>query len=41
MSVLSEEELNTEIEKGYVEVLNGRTKPVETVFADIYEDYKA
>ena len=41
MSVLSEEELNAEIEKGYVEVLNGRTKPVETVFADIYEDYKA
>ena len=41
MSVLSEEELNTEIEKGYVEVLNGRTKPVETVVADIYEDYKA
>lgn len=40
MSVLSEEELNTEIEKGYEDILNGRTKPVETVFADIYGDYK-
>ncbi|MBQ8814573.1 MAG: type II toxin-antitoxin system RelB/DinJ family antitoxin [Lachnospiraceae bacterium] len=40
MSVLSEEELNAEIEKGYVDILNGRTKPAGTVFADIYGDYK-
>ena len=40
MSVLSEEEMNAELEKGYADMVAGRTKPVKQVFADIRKDYK-
>ena len=39
MSVLSKEELDAEIEKGYVDMLAGKTKPADQVFADIRKDY--
>jgi len=39
MAVLSEEELNAELEKGYADMLNGRTKPARKAFADIRKDY--
>ena len=39
MAVLSEEELNAELEKGYADLLDGRTKPVRKTFADIRKDY--
>ena len=40
MSALSEEEMNAELEKGYVDMVAGRTKPAKQVFADIRKDYK-
>jgi DNA-damage-inducible protein J len=40
MSALSEEEMNAELEKGYADMVAGRTKPVKQVFADIRKDYK-
>ena len=40
MSVLSEEEMNAELEKGYSDMVAGRTKPAKQVFADIRKDYK-
>lgn len=40
MSVLSEEEMNAELEKGYADMVAGRTKPAKQVFADIRKDYK-
>ena len=40
MSALSEEEMNTELEKGYADMVAGRTKPAKQVFADIRKDYK-
>lgn len=39
MSVLSEAELNAELEKGYADIKAGRTKEASTVFADIRKDY--
>lgn len=40
MSVLSEEEMNAELENGYADMVAGRTKPAKQVFADIRKDYK-
>lgn len=39
MSVLSEKEMNLELEKGYEDMKAGRTKPASKVFADIRKDY--
>ena len=39
MGVLSEEELNAELEKGYAVMLTGRVRPADQVFADIRRDY--
>ena len=39
MGVLSEEELNDELEKGYADMLTGRVRPADQVFADIRRDY--
>ena len=39
MGVLSEEELNAELEKGYANMLEGRVKSADKVFADIRRDY--
>lgn len=39
MAALSEEQLNAELEKGYTDMLEGRTKPAGKVFADIRKDY--
>lgn len=40
MSVLSEEELNEELEKGYADVQAGRTKDAKTAFDNIRKDYQ-
>ena len=40
MSVLSEEELNEELEKGYADVQAGRTKNAKTAFDNIRKDYQ-
>ena len=40
ISVLSKEQLNAELEKGYADMKAGRTKPASKVFADIHDDYK-
>ena len=40
MSALSEEEINAELEKGYSDMVAGRTKPAKQAFADIRKDYK-
>ena len=39
MSTLSREQLHAELEKGYVDIAAGRTKPAEEVFASIRKDY--
>ena len=39
MSALSKEELDAEIEKGYADMLAGKTKPADQVFAGIRRDY--
>lgn len=39
MAALSEEELNEELEKGYADMLDGRTKPARKAFTDIRKDY--
>jgi len=39
MSSLSEEEMDLELEKGYVDMKSARTKPATKVFADIHKDY--
>ena len=39
MNALSQEQLNTELQKGYDDVLAGRTKPADEVFAAIRRDY--
>lgn len=39
MVALSEEQLNAELEKGYTDMLEGRTRPAGKVFADIRKDY--
>jgi DNA-damage-inducible protein J len=39
VSKLSEAELNAELEKGYADIVAGRTKPAKQAFADIRKDY--
>lgn len=39
MGALTKEELDAELEKGYTDMLEGRTKPAGRVFADIRKDY--
>ncbi len=39
MSKLSPQELDTELEKGYQDILAGRTKPAGKVFEEIRKDY--
>lgn len=39
MAELNEEQLSEELEKGYVNMLEGNTKPVNKVFSDIHKDY--
>ena len=39
MSTLSREELHAELEKGHADIVAGRTKPAEEVFASIRKDY--
>ena len=36
---LTQEELDAELEKGYADMVAGRTKPARQVFADIRRDY--
>ena len=36
---LSEEELDAELEKGYVDIATGRMRPAREVFADLRRDY--
>lgn len=40
MSVLSEEELNEELENGYADVQAGRTKDAKTALDNIRKDYQ-
>ncbi len=40
MSVLTEEELNEELEKGYADVQAGRTKDAKTAIDNIRKDYQ-
>ena len=39
MSALSEAELNVELEKGYADIIAGRTREASAVFSDIRKDY--
>ena len=39
MSELTEEELNAALEKGYADMLSGRTKSAKQAFADIRKEY--
>lgn len=39
MSILSEEQINEELEKGYVDMKTGRTKSASKIFEDIRKDY--
>ncbi|MBO2536538.1 type II toxin-antitoxin system RelB/DinJ family antitoxin [Rummeliibacillus suwonensis] len=39
-SSLTEEEMNRELEKGYVDMLEGKTKSAKAAFADIRKDYR-
>lgn len=39
MDELTSEELNTEIEKGYMDMVEGRTCSAKQVFSDIHKDY--
>lgn len=36
---LAQEELDTELEKGYADIISGRAESAEKVFADIRKDY--
>ena len=40
MNLLSKEDLDMEIQKGYDEMIAGKTRPAKQVFADIRKDYK-
>ncbi|WP_148411247.1 type II toxin-antitoxin system RelB/DinJ family antitoxin [Murimonas intestini] len=40
MGELTEEELNAELEKGYTDLLAGRTKPIEQTIAEMCKDFK-
>lgn len=39
ISTLTEEQLNSELEKGYADIAAGRTKSAKKVFEDIRKDY--
>ncbi len=39
MAALSEAEVNQELEKGYSDFIQGKTKPAAQVFSDIRKDY--
>lgn len=39
ISTLTEEQINSEIEKGYADILVSRTKPAEKVFAEVRKNY--
>ncbi|MBR2523786.1 MAG: type II toxin-antitoxin system RelB/DinJ family antitoxin [Clostridiales bacterium] len=39
VSVLSDKEMDAELEKGYADMKAGRTKQAKSVFADIREEY--
>ena len=39
MDELTSEELNTEIEKGYMDMVEGRMRSAKQVFSDIHKDY--
>ena len=39
VSELTETELNAELEKGYADMVEGKTKPARQVFSDIRKDY--
>ena len=39
INMLSEAELNAELEKGYADIKAGRTREASAVFADIRKDY--
>ena len=39
MGALSEEELNAELEKGYADILAGRTKPAKQAFSEMRKDF--
>lgn len=39
MSLLSEKELDAELEKGYADIAAGRIRPAREVFADLRRDY--
>ena len=39
VSVLSDAEVDAELEKGYADMKEGRTKSVKSAFADIRKDY--
>lgn len=39
MASLSEEQLNTELEKGYTDMLKGHIRSADEVFSDIRKDY--
>ena len=39
MSILSEEQINEELAKGYADMKAGRTKPASKIFEDIRKDY--
>ena len=39
MSLLSEKELDAELEKGYADIAAGRMRPAREVFADLRRDY--
>ncbi len=39
MGALTKEELNAELEKGYADILAGRTKPIEQTIADMRKDF--
>ena len=36
---ISQEQINLELEKGYQDMLEGRTRPADRVFSDIRKDY--
>lgn len=39
ISILSDTEMDAELEKGYADMKAGRTKPVKSAFAEIRKDY--
>jgi DNA-damage-inducible protein J len=39
MSAIPEEQMNSELEKGYADMIAGRTKPAAKVFSNIRKDF--